>query len=125
MKKSNPALMGLLQALGVALYCGAIAALLQCGEKIIPNMPEFWGPATMLTLIVLSAAINGALIFGYPAYLAFNKDIARSIATFGYTVVYLFIILATVFAVMAFKNRNTQILSENIKLAPLAMIKHD
>ncbi len=88
---------GLAQALGVIIYCGLISGLFQLLEKTSIQPPAFLGMAFMLMLLVFSAAVSGALVFGYPVYLAINKDIKSALRVLLFT--FLFLILLAVVTV--------------------------
>ncbi|MCX6796324.1 MAG: hypothetical protein NTW06_02380, partial [Candidatus Falkowbacteria bacterium] len=64
MKKLNPSLIGLLQAVGVIAYCILIAALLNFLGKTSIQPPGILGFAAMLVVLVFSAAITGSIVFG-------------------------------------------------------------
>lgn len=75
----KPWFVGLLQALGVTIYCVLVSSFMFGAQKVFINPPAFWGIALMLLLLVFSAAITGALVFGYPVYLAMNKEIKKAL----------------------------------------------
>ena len=88
LKNPNLPLVGLLQALGVAAYCFLVAGLLWSFGKYFPAPMGFVGTVFMLFLLVISAAVTGALVFGYPAYLAWNRKIKEALTLFGYTLLF-------------------------------------
>lgn len=98
--KNNPSLIGLLQALGITVYCLLIAGLFQLLEKYISG-PGFIGMALMLILLVFSAGLCGFIIFGYPAYLILNKRLKEGLKILGFSalwmmgIIFLAIILIT------------------------------
>ena len=102
-KKYSPSAIGLLQAAGVLVYCGLIAALFYFLAKT-SSPPNFFGIFVMLALLVLSAAITGSLVFGYPAYLTLIKHRPKEALTIlSYTLLYsLIIILLTILAILVF-----------------------
>ena len=64
--------------------------------------PGYLGVFLMLVLLVFSAAVSGSLVFGLPAYLAFNKKIKEAITLLGYTLFFSFlIILVTIIAIFS------------------------
>lgn len=89
MKKLNISLIGLIQAAGVLFYCFLIAGFINLlsGFSITPG--SFIGPSIMLTLLVVSAAITGTIVFGYPVYLAIKNKIKEAIFLLLYTFLYL------------------------------------
>ncbi|MFH1631724.1 MAG: hypothetical protein ABIA47_01715 [bacterium] len=93
MKIKKPALAGLLQAIGVAAYVTTISAIMMMlGNSVIDPSEMIMG-VIILMLLVFSAAITGALVFGYPVYLAHNKKIKEALQTFGYTLFYMALIV--------------------------------
>ena len=101
MKKCNPAIIGLIQAIGVVMYCVFIALIIGFLSRNFPQPPSIWGPAIMLTLLVFSAAVTGSIVFGYPAYLFLKeKKIKIALQILAYTLIYcLLFILAAFIAV--------------------------
>jgi len=57
---------GLLQALGVTLYCSLVGFLMWNGETIFGQMKSILGPITFLLMFLVSAMICGLLVFYYP-----------------------------------------------------------
>ncbi|OGY22833.1 MAG: hypothetical protein A2Y57_02915 [Candidatus Woykebacteria bacterium RBG_13_40_7b] len=99
-KQVSPNLVGLLQSLGVAIYCLLIGSFFFFMEKTTLK-PGFLGIALMLILLVFSASITGSIVFAYPAYLCLNKKIKESLEILAYTLLYsLIIILLILFAVI-------------------------
>jgi len=99
MKKIKPWLAGLLQALGVVLYCTILGFFMFNIEKI--GEPPF-AIIYVLTLLVFSAAVTGALVFGYPVHLALNKKMKEALSVFGFTLLFSFIaiVCATLLSVL-------------------------
>ena len=88
----NPSLVGLLQALAVAIYCALIGSFIfYAGESGV--QPGFVGIFFMLVLLVFSAAVTGSLVLGLPAYLAVNKKIKEALFILGYTLFFSFVII--------------------------------
>ena len=103
MKKLNPSIIGLLQAIGIAIYCALVVATINYFGKIFFAPPGFWGSVFRLMLWVFSAAVSGSSVFGYPAYLALNKRIKRALSVLAFTALYsLGIILIIVILITAF-----------------------
>lgn len=88
MKKANLSLIGLLQALGVIIYCFLISLTFLSLNRIMIRMPDLLGPVLMLVLLVFSVAITGALVFGYSVYLALDKKIKQALSVLAYTLLY-------------------------------------
>ena len=98
MKKINPSIIGLLQALGVVIYCALIAGMLNLFGRTLAAPVGFFGSVLILVLLVFSAAVSGSIVFGYPAYLFLkDKQIKESLFILAYTLVYClaFIIIAS------------------------------
>jgi hypothetical protein len=88
MKKINPSTIGLLEALGVVIYCSLIATMLNSFEKTFIAPPGILGLILMLVLLVFSAAITGSIVFGYPAYLALHKKFKEALSILAFTAIY-------------------------------------
>ena len=88
MKKIKPEIMGLLQSLGVLLYCVLLSGFFRLMEGVMPRQPGILTWVLMLFLLVFSAAITGLLVFGYPVYLALNKKVKEALKVLGYTFLY-------------------------------------
>lgn len=73
--KLKPFFVGLLQAIGVIVYCVLIALLFNSlGKASVQESIGFIGSAMMLVLLVFSAGATGTIVFGYPAYLFFKQQ---------------------------------------------------
>jgi len=93
-------LVGLVQAVGVAVYCALVGGFFFWMEEIAAK-PGFLGIFLMLVLLVFSAAVTGSIVFGYPAYLAWNRKVKEALSVLAYTLTYsLLIILVIIFAVI-------------------------
>ena len=99
LKKMSPSIIGLLQALGVAIYCFLIVGLLRLLENIGAKPPVLMTGIVMLLLLVISVAITGILVFGYPAILALDKNIKRALSILGYTLLYAILIFIIILAI--------------------------
>jgi len=65
---------GICGGLGEAIYCFLIALFFSLMEKnSLVELPRTFAPLFMLLLLVVSAAVSGLLVFGYPAYLAMQQ----------------------------------------------------
>jgi len=100
MKKLNPALIGLFQALATLIYCALITGLMILMDKSDITPPGFLSLLLMLFLLVFSAAICGTLVFGYPIYLMHNKKIKPALAVLGYTFLYLLLGIAVILIII-------------------------
>ena len=103
MKKLNPSKIGFLQALGVAIYCALVVAVMNYFGKIFFAPPGFLGSLLILMLLVFSAAITGSIVFGYAAYLAFHKRVKEALVILCFTALYsLAIIIFVLVLISAF-----------------------
>lgn len=98
-EKLSPWTIGLLQALGVTIYCGLIASLLLILDSFVGQPPKLIGLIFMLTLLVFSAAVTGSLVFAYPLYLAVKKDLKQGIKVFLLTLLFSVLILISLLVV--------------------------
>jgi len=65
-KKSTLLLEGLLQALGIAVYCSLVGLLMWKGESLFGNVANFAGPAAFLILFIVSALVCTSIVFYKP-----------------------------------------------------------
>jgi len=86
-----------LNALGTAVYVIGIAFLLQNGEKIFGKMNNPLGPAALLMLLVISAAITAALVLGRPILLYLKNRKPEAIKMFFCTLGWLMVITIAIF----------------------------
>ncbi len=86
--KTNLSLIGLVQALGVIVYCALAGGFFWLAEKVFIVPPDFLGIVLMLVFLVFSVAVSGAIVFGYPAYLALNNKIKDALSLLIYTLLY-------------------------------------
>ena len=88
---------GLIQALGVTLYCSLIGLLFWKGNEIFGNTPNYAGPVAFLILFIVSALICAAIVFSHPYKLFFEdkkKDAADLVLyTTGWLFFFFIIIL--------------------------------
>ncbi len=99
MKK--PILSGLVHALGVAAYCGLVAGFFQLGERAFGDYQGSLLIVLMLVLLVLSAAITGSLVFGYPVYLVYKGKTKLGLEILISTLVWLLVIVGVVLGIIA------------------------
>lgn len=97
MKNSKIVLYGLLHALGVLVYVLLVAWIMFNGQRFFGQMDGFLGPAAMLMLFVLSAAITGALVFGRPALMYLNGQKTEAVDFLLYTLAWLLAVTLAVF----------------------------
>ena len=92
MKKKQLIKIGLIQAIGVTAYTILISVVLMSFERLDFQPPGLFAPALILILLVFSAALTGALVFGYPAFLALQKKTKEAVYIFAYTLLFLLLI---------------------------------
>ena len=101
LEKLHPALIGLIQTVGVTVYCGAIATFFFHTGNENPDLPQNIIMFVMLMLLVFSAGITGFLVFGYSAYLALNKKTKQSLNVLGYPFLFSGIVILGMIALIA------------------------
>jgi len=101
MKKLSLSLIGLLQALGVVLYCSFVGSFMYFGNKFFPKEPSIVINVLILVLLVFSASITGTIVFGYPAYLALNQKTKEALSVFSYTLLYFLGIIGIMIIILA------------------------
>lgn len=94
--------LGLLQAIGVTIYCGLVGLVINNGEKIFGQMKSPIGPIAFLTMFCVSALVCGLLVFKKPYELFFDGKKKEAINVVVYTAVSLFVILLVLFGAMFF-----------------------
>ncbi len=87
--KTNLFLIGFLQSLGVIIYCALVGGFFRLADKFFAAPPGFLGVVLMLVFLVFSVAVSGAIVFGYPAYLALNNRIKEALLLLVYTLLYI------------------------------------
>ena len=98
--KNNLIIRAFLHSLGVLIYTSLIAAFLFNGEKLFGKVTSFLMPAAILLLLVLSAAITGALVLGKPILLYLDNQKADALKLFGWTVGWLAVITITILIIL-------------------------
>ncbi len=89
MKKTNIALAGLVDALGVVAYTAIVAYIMLNAPQAFGNMRDVWGPIAFLMLFVLSATVVGSLVFGRPVYVYFEGKKKEAVELFIFTLCFL------------------------------------
>lgn len=96
----KPWFIGLMQALGVVIYCILVSGVFQIMQKIDAQPPALLVVAFMLLFLVFSVAVSGSLVFGYFAYLLMNKQIKPALqvlfSTLGFCLLFVILILGVV-----------------------------
>lgn len=101
MKKIQLCSVGLLQALGVTVYCTLVGGVFWIFQKFVVAPPQFLGTVLMLILLVFSTAVTGSMVFGYPVYLAINKKTREALTVLAYTLMF-FLAIIFVIAIVLF-----------------------
>lgn len=91
MKNSKLILQGFLFSLGVVAYVILVVIIMFNGNSLFGAMDNFWGPLAMLLLFIVSAAITGSLVFGWPIYLFLNGMKKEAVTLALYTIGFLFL----------------------------------
>lgn len=102
LENKSASTVGLLQALGITIYCALIAIFFNFMTKTTAK-PGIFGFFLILNLLVFSAAVTGSIVFGFPAYLAVVKNkIKEALTILAFTALYaLAIILITITLILA------------------------
>lgn len=90
MKK--PKIISFFQALGLSGYIMLVGIIFWKGNEWFGTMHRYLGPVLVLTLLVASALICGAIALGYPLFLALEKKkVNEAIKIVIYTIFWMFI----------------------------------
>lgn len=92
---------GFLGGIAEAAYVFLVICLMTTLDKTVSPTPNFIAGFLVLILLVFSVAVSGILVFGYPAYLAFQKRFAEALMTGITTLVTLAIIGILVFILIS------------------------
>lgn len=83
---------GIMGGLLEVIYIVLVALFMQNSEKWFSG-PGVFGIIFMLTIFVLSAALSGLLVLGYPVYLALQKNFKEAILTVLASLAVIFVLL--------------------------------
>ena len=72
---------GFLGGIAETTYIFLVVLTMNSLGKIMPQQPDILAGMMMLLLFVFSAGVSGVLVFGYPAYLAFQKRFNEALMT--------------------------------------------
>ena len=93
---------GFLGGIGQALYCFLVVLFITMLDGAIPsNINPMFGFLMFLLLFVFSAGMSGVIVFGYPAYLAFQKQYLEALLTAVTTLVTIMIVFMLVFMLIS------------------------
>lgn len=73
MKKLSPPFVGLLQALGLSIYCALVGIIFWKGNSLFGSANQYTGPFVILSLLVVSALICALISLGYPFIVFWDK----------------------------------------------------
>ncbi len=96
---------GFFHALCVAVYASLIAFMMTNGENWFGPATDFWGPALILMLLCLSAAVVGSLIFIRPALWVLDGRKKEALILLLYTLGWLTAMVIAAFLILAQTNR--------------------
>jgi hypothetical protein len=99
-KKLPLPLLAFFQAALVAIYCGLVALFISWIGRFMDGPGEVWQIILSLCLLVVSAAITGFLVFGYPVYLFFDKEFKKALQLLGYTFLFLILIIVIILLIL-------------------------
>jgi hypothetical protein len=100
------ALLGLLQALGTALYVALVVTLITVITSLADEdfedrqLAQIVVPVAFLVFFIVSACITGAMVLGYPIVLALNQRIREAFMLVAATVGWLVLMLLSVVIVI-------------------------
>lgn len=90
-----------LHAAGVTAYVAIVASIIVNGEAWFGPAMGFWGPALVLMLLTLSAAIVGSLIFARPALWALSGQKKEALQLLLFTLAWLAVMVIIAFIIIA------------------------
>lgn len=84
---------GILGGILEAVYCALIALMFFTFGKIFdgPNANTVVVTLIMLLILVISVAVSGFLVFGYPGYLVYQKKFKEAVLTALLSLITLFV----------------------------------
>lgn len=90
-------------ALGEGIYISLVALLMFGVQKLFGDKPDpaVIAPIAFLLLLVISAAISGALILGKPLMLYLDGQKKDAVTLFGLTIGWLAVFLLVAFSIVA------------------------
>lgn len=87
--------------IAAAAYIFAVSQIMQNGDRIFGVEDNMLAPFGFLLMFVLSAAVVGGLIIGYPIYLFFDGKKKESVTALFYSVGWLALYTVIVLSVLA------------------------
>lgn len=101
MCKNKPVLAALIHAVVTLVYIVLVAWLMSNGDKLFGAGSGLLSGVAVLLLFVLSAAIVGLLVLGWPVKLYLDGDKKEAVKFLFWTLGWLVIIVIVVFVVLA------------------------
>lgn len=98
----NCKLKALIHAFGVAGYIVAVSSVIFSLDGSYDNGPTILAPITMLTLLVLSVAVVGTLIFARPVMLYIDGKKKEGINFLAFTLSWLALIFVLILFIQTF-----------------------
>lgn len=92
----------LINAFGVLVYVGLVAALMFNAQQLFGKMDGILGLMAFLLLYVVSAAVVGALVFAKPVMLYVGNKKEEAVKMLIHTIGWLLIFMIVVFVVIVF-----------------------
>ncbi|OGD67554.1 hypothetical protein A3F08_00810 [Candidatus Berkelbacteria bacterium RIFCSPHIGHO2_12_FULL_36_9] len=83
----------LFNALGVAVYVGIVALLMENGLQLFGNLSGVSGIFVFLMLFVISAAVCGSLVFGKPVLMYLDGEKKEAVRLLTKTIAWLVLIV--------------------------------
>lgn len=95
----------LLHAAGAIVYIFGVSWFMNNGEKFFPNDMSIFGPALLLMVFVLSAAVMSVLFFLKPVLLYMENKKKDSLWFLGLTIAWFVFLTAVMFAIVALSSK--------------------
>jgi hypothetical protein len=92
--------LGLIQAIGVTIYCGLVGSVMQNVDKFFGKEDTFMTPILVLTMFCVSVLVCALIVFKKPYELFFDGKKKEAINVVVYTAASLFVILLVLFESM-------------------------
>lgn len=97
---SGPVGQGALAGVAEALYIALVAVFMASTQMLFTAPDVFsaiFGVVAFLSLFVISVAVSGILVFGWPAYYFFEKKYREAMFAFAGTIGIMFVLSAGIF----------------------------
>jgi len=105
MNKLSPLFIGLIQSVGLSLYCALVGTIFWRADTWFGNDSSILGPFAMLSLFVVSALICALIALGYPFIVFWDKkNTKQAIKLIIYTAGWLIFFITITLAIFALKK---------------------